>query len=68
MNNQYETVPTSAAVNQTLRESLKVLEIKRVGFHFHSLRHTHVVYLLYCGADLYAISKCLGHSDLATTA
>lgn len=65
--NQYGTVPTSAAVNKTLRESLKSLNIKRAGFHFHSLRHTHVAYLLYCGADLYAISKRLGHSDLATT-
>lgn len=65
--NQYNTVPTSAAVNKTLRTSLKALKISRKGFHFHSLRHTHVAYLLSCGADLYAISKRLGHSDLGTT-
>lgn len=65
--NQYGRVPTSAAVNKTLRTSLKELKINRKGFHFHSLRHTHVAYLLYSGIDLYAISKRLGHSDLGTT-
>lgn len=65
--NQYGTVPTSAAVNKQLKTVLSALEIKRQGFHFHSLRHTHVAYLLSQGQDLYAISKRLGHSDLSTT-
>lgn len=65
--NQYGTIPTSNAVNKQLQFLLKTLKIDRTGFHFYSLRHTHVAYLLYCGMDLYAISKRLGHSDLATT-
>uniref|UniRef100_UPI002FD8E4F1 tyrosine-type recombinase/integrase n=1 Tax=Lactobacillus acetotolerans TaxID=1600 RepID=UPI002FD8E4F1 len=43
---QYGTIPTSSAVNKVLRESLKECGINRPGFHFHSLRHTHVAYLL----------------------
>lgn len=65
--NQYGTVPTSAACNKTLRKTLKDLEIDKQGFHFHSLRHTHVAFLLSSGIDLYVISKRLGHSDLSTT-
>lgn len=65
--NQYKTVPTSNAVNKTLRKLLKTLRINKRGFHFHSLRHTHVAYLLANQVDLYAISKRLGHSDIGTT-
>lgn len=65
--NQYDTIPTSNAVNKTLRELLKDCGINRHGFHFHSLRHSHVAYLLSKGADLYAISKRLGHTDMTTT-
>jgi len=65
--NQYKSVPTSAAVNKQLKSILKTLKIERDGFHFHSLRHTHVAYLLSKGMDLYAISKRLGHSDIGTT-
>lgn len=65
--NQYGTVPTSNAVNKTLRESLKKIGVEKRGFHFHSLRHTHVAYLLANQIDLYAISKRLGHSDIGTT-
>lgn len=65
--NQYETIPTSSSVNKTLKETLKMLNIDRPGFHFHSLRHTHVAYLLSHNIDLYLISKRLGHSDISTT-
>ena len=66
--NQYNTIPTSSAINKTLRDSLKANEIDLSGFHFHSCRHTHVAYLLSEGNDLYAISKRLGHSDITITA
>lgn len=66
--NQFGTIPTSNAVNKTLRELLSSLKIKREGFHFHSLRHSHVALLLANGIDLYAISKRLGHSNISTTA
>ncbi|OQR21100.1 site-specific integrase [Ligilactobacillus salivarius] len=65
--NQYNTIPTSSAVNKTLRMCLKELGIDKPSFHFHSLRHTHVAYLLSENIDLYIISKRLGHSDISTT-
>ncbi|MFT8955534.1 tyrosine-type recombinase/integrase [Liquorilactobacillus satsumensis] len=64
---QYHTVPSSNAVNKTLRKLLKSLELNKLNFHFHSLRHSHVAYMLSQGADIYSISKRLGHADLATT-
>ena len=45
--------------------TLSVLNI--IQPHFHSLRHTHVAYLLSENIDLYIISKRLGHSDISTT-
>lgn len=65
--NQRGTIPTSNACNKTLRELLAKCGIIKQGFHFHSLRHAHVAYLLSEGVDIYAISKRLGHSDLSTT-
>lgn len=67
LNNQHK-IPTSNAVNKVLRELLAQANIKRTGYHFHSLRHSHVAYLLYQGIDLYAISKRLGHSNMTITA
>lgn len=67
LNNQHK-IPTSNAVNKVLRELLVQADIKRTGYHFHSLRHSHVAYLLYQGIDLYAISKRLGHSSMTITA
>lgn len=66
--NQYGTIPTSGAVNRTLRDLLADLGIHKHGFHFHSLRHSHVALLLASGIDLYAISKRLGHSSTVITA
>ena len=60
-------IPTSNGVNKVLRSDLKALGITRKGFHFHSLRHSHVAFLLSQNIDLYIISKRLGHSDIGTT-
>lgn len=65
--NQYNTVPTSSAANKTLRKSLKACGIDKPSFHFHSLRHTHVAFLLSKNIDLYIIAKRLGHADISTT-
>lgn len=65
--NQYKTIPTSSAVNKTLRRIMKQAGIQKRGFHFHSLRHSHVAYLLANNVGLYSISKRLGHSDMSTT-
>lgn len=62
------SIPTSNAVNKVLRKQLAKNKINKDGFHFHSLRHTHVAVLLFKGVDLYSISKRLGHSNMSTTA
>lgn len=59
--------PSSSAVNQFLRKTLKENNINKNDFHFHSLRHTHVAYLLSQGIDIAAISKRLGHANIAIT-
>lgn len=61
-------IPGSTAVNKTLKKHLNRCEIERHNFHFHSLRHSHVAYLLANDIDLYAISQRLGHSNMTTTA
>lgn len=66
--NQFGSIPTSNAINHKLRQSLKALHASKPGFHFHSLRHSHVALLLSQGIDIYAISKRLGHSNITTTA
>lgn len=58
---------SSPPVNSGLHRALKAIGINK-NFHFHSLRHSHVAYLLANGVDLYAISKRLGHRDMAITA
>ena len=62
------TIPSSSAVNKVLRKQLDILGIKKKGFHFHSLKHTHVALLLFKGIDLYSISKRLRHSNMSITA
>ena len=64
---QYHRIPSSNAVNKTLRSIMKQAGLVKRDFHFHSLRHSHVAYLLSQGADLYIISKRLGHADTTVT-
>ncbi|MEO5283723.1 tyrosine-type recombinase/integrase [Limosilactobacillus allomucosae] len=54
-------------VNIVLQQYLKQAGVNKPSFHFHSLRHTHVAYLLSQGVDLYAISKRLGHANMSVT-
>lgn len=61
-------MPVSRSANASLRSFLKKAGINKPGYHFHSLRHSHVAYLLSKGVDLYAISKRLGHKDMTITA
>ncbi|MCV3320778.1 site-specific integrase [Pediococcus ethanolidurans] len=59
--------PSSNGVNHALNHALMALKIKRHNFHFHSLRHSHVAFLLSRGVDIQAISKRLGHSSVTIT-
>lgn len=59
--------PTSQAVNQFLRRALSQCNMPKQDFHFHSLRHSHVAYLLSNGVDIYAISQRLGHANIGIT-
>lgn len=58
---------SSSTESYQLKVLLKACEIDAPGFHFHSLRHSHVALLLAQGVDIYAISKRLGHSSFQTT-
>ena len=59
--------PSNNAINSTLRKLLRTVGINKPSYHVHSIRHTHVGYLIYKGVDIYAISKRLGHSNLSIT-
>ena len=53
-------------VNDTLQHWAKVAGIiKHISFHV--ARHTHATMMLTLGADLYTVSKLLGHKNIATT-
>ncbi|WP_289761260.1 tyrosine-type recombinase/integrase [Lactobacillus intestinalis] len=65
--NVFGTIPTSTALNKCLRNIMKQNNIEKQHFHFHSLRHVHVAYLISKGIDIYAISKRLGHSNVSIT-
>lgn len=60
-------IPTSTALNKCLRSIMSSVGIEKQGFHFHSLRHVHVAYLLAKGVDIYGISKRLGHANISIT-
>lgn len=60
-------IPTSTSLNKCLRSIMKSAGIEKQGFHFHSLRHVHVAYLLAKGVDIYGISRRLGHANISIT-
>ena len=53
-------------VNDTLQHWAKVAGITK-HISFHVARHTHATMMLTLGADLYTVSKLLGHKNIATT-
>ena len=53
-------------VNDTLQHWAKVAGITK-HISFHVARHTHATMMLTSGADLYTVSKLLGHKNIATT-
>lgn len=57
----------SSVMSYALKTALNEAHIDAQGFHFHSLRHSHVALLLSKGVDIYAISKRLGHARFDIT-
>lgn len=53
-------------VNDTLQHWAKVAGITK-HISFHVSRHTHATMMQTLGADLYTVSKLLGHKNIATT-
>lgn len=64
-NNRRE-IPSNSAVNKLLRSLESRLEFSQ-NYTFHSLRHSHVSYLLSKGVDIFYISKRIGHKDISVT-
>lgn len=57
----------ASTMGYTLHHILDECDIDVHGFHFHSLRHSHVALLLNSGVDIYTISQRLGHSRFDIT-
>ena len=53
--------------NKNLRRWTESAGIKGKNITFHTARHTYATMLLTKGADLYTVSKLLGHSEIRTT-
>lgn len=64
--NAKEGLISNNAVNKKLKELLRQLEIE-TPLTIHGLRHTHASVLIYKGINIMAVSKHLGHKNLAVT-
>ena len=59
-------LPTLISMNIELKRWAKRAKVDK-NVHFHISRHTFATSLLTKGADLYSVSKLLGHTNIATT-
>ena len=64
-NNRFE-VPSNSAVNKLLKSIERRLNFN-TNYTFHSLRHSHVSFLISQGIDIFYISKRIGHKDISVT-
>lgn len=64
--NVKEGLISNNAVNKKLKELLRQLKID-TPLTIHGLRHTHASVLIYKGINIMAVSKHLGHKNLAVT-
>lgn len=61
------TLPTSdATINYHIKKWMKAAHINKK-ISFHCSRHTFATMMLSLGADLYTVSKLLGHANITTT-
>lgn len=63
----HQGLPNSHTANKALKRALDSLNIAKRDFHFHSLRHCHVAFLLSQGIPIDGIAKRLGHANVITT-
>ena len=59
-------LPTRAYIAKVLRQWAAAAGIQK-HVTFHTARHTNATMLLTLGADLYTVSKLLGHTEVRTT-
>lgn len=59
-------LPSNPTIEDNLKKWAEAAEIKK-HLTFHTARHTYATLLLTLGADLYTVSKMLGHTNIATT-
>lgn len=59
-------IPTKSPLSHNIRRWVKISKINK-HITFHSARHTFATLALTNGADLYTVSKLLGHKDITTT-
>lgn len=59
-------LPTKSPLTQIIKAWVKKAKIEKK-ISFHNARHTFATQALINGADLYTVSKLLGHKDISTT-
>lgn len=57
---------SNSSVNRTLRKLIEKTKIKK-DVSFHSSRHTFATLLISSGANIFTVSKLLGHKDINST-
>ncbi len=62
----FDLFDANSSVNRTLRKLVKKADIKK-NISFHSSRHTFATLLISSGANIYTVSKLLGHKDIKST-
>lgn len=58
---------SNKGINQSIHDWASAAGIKGKKVTFHTARHTYATMLLTKGADLYTVSKMLGHAEIHTT-
>lgn len=61
------SLPSQVCMNRALKKWAAKAGITNKNVSFHTARHTFATTLLTEGADLYTVSKLLGHSEISTT-
>ena len=63
----FNTLPCNTLINDLVKEWAKQAGIVNKTVTFHTSRHTFGTMMLTLGADLYTVSKLMGHKNIETT-